>query len=43
MKVIAFILDPAVIAAILRHLRRSGHDPRALPEHGTACAGRAPP
>ena len=43
LKVLAFVLDPDVIAAILRHLRKSGRDPRALPEHGVACAGRAPP
>jgi hypothetical protein len=32
MQVIAFILDPEVIHALLRHLRRTGRDPRALPE-----------
>jgi len=30
---VAFILDPDVITAILRHLRRQGRDPRALLEH----------
>ena len=43
MKILAFILDPEVIAAILRHLRRTGREPRALPEHGLATAGRHPP
>ena len=31
MRIIAFILDPVVIDAILRHLRRSHHDARAGP------------
>ena len=43
MQVIAFILDPEVIGAILRHLRRTGTDPRALPEHDGLFASRAPP
>jgi hypothetical protein len=43
MQVIAFILDPAVIHALLRHLRRTGRDPRALPEHDARFASRAPP
>ena len=43
MKVLAFILDPDVITAILRHLRRSGRDPRALPEHGLSTAAKHPP
>ena len=43
MQVLAFILDPVVIAAILRHLRRTGRDSRALPEHGLSTAGRHPP
>jgi hypothetical protein len=38
LQVIAFILDPAVI-----HLRRTGRDPRALPEHDARFASRAPP
>jgi hypothetical protein len=33
----------AVIHAILRHLRRTGRDPRALPEHDARFASRAPP
>ena len=43
MRIIAFILDADVITAILRHLQRKGRDPRALPEHAAAPAGRAPP
>ena len=43
MRIVAFILDADVIGAILRHLRRQGRDPRALPEHAAAGAGRAPP
>jgi hypothetical protein len=43
MRIIAFILNPNVIAAILRHLRALGRDPRALPEHAAAVAGRGPP
>ena len=37
--IVAFILDPEAIGAILRHLRRAGRDPRALLEH----APRVPP
>jgi hypothetical protein len=33
MRIVSFIVDPDVIAAILRHLRGKGRDPRALPEH----------
>jgi hypothetical protein len=34
MRTVSFILDDHVIAAILRHLRDRGRDPRALhPEH----------
>ncbi len=43
MKILAFILDPQVIHAILRHLRRTGRDPRTLPEHAELFAPRAPP
>ena len=43
MRIISFILDPDVITGILRHLRRKGRDPRALPEHAAARAGRDPP
>ncbi len=31
MRIIAFILDPVVIDAILRHLRRAHYDARAGP------------
>jgi hypothetical protein len=41
MRIVSFILDEDVITAILRHVRRKGRDPRALPEH--AAAGRSPP
>jgi hypothetical protein len=40
MRIVAVILDPEVIGAILRHLRRKGRDPRAFPEHTTS---RHPP
>jgi hypothetical protein len=40
---VAFILDPDVITAILRHLRRQGRDPRVLPEHDSLFTSRAPP
>jgi hypothetical protein len=44
MRIVAFILAPDAIAAILRHLRRSGRDPRrALPEHAATRAPPAPP
>ena len=43
MRIIAFILDADVIAAILRHLRCKGRDPRALPEDSSPAAGRSPP
>jgi hypothetical protein len=41
MRIVSFILNTNVIAAILRHLRRKGRDPRALPEH--AIPSRDPP
>jgi hypothetical protein len=43
MRMIAFILDDEVINPILRHLRGKGRDPRELPEHAAATAGRGPP
>jgi hypothetical protein len=43
MCIIAFILDGAVIAAILRRRRTEARDSRALPEYSPAPAGRAPP
>ena len=43
MRIISFILDPDVIAAILRHLQRKGRDPRAVPEQAALRVGRAPP
>jgi len=43
MQVIAFILDHDVIHAILKHLRQSRADPRALPEHDAFLLARGPP
>ena len=43
MRIVSFILEPDVIAAILRHLQRKGRDPRALPEHAALRVERAPP
>jgi hypothetical protein len=43
MRIVSFILEPDVIAAILRHLQRTGRDPRALPEHFAPRHGRGPP
>jgi hypothetical protein len=43
MRILAFILDPEVIAAILRHLRRHGRDPDAMYQDELIAAGRAPP
>ena len=43
MKILAFILDPEPIAAILRHLRRKGRDPYALPHTAAQARGRGPP
>ena len=43
MRIISFILDPEVIAAILRHPQRKGRDPRALPEHAALRVERGPP
>ena len=43
LQVFAFILDPDVIRTLLRHLRRSGRDPSALPELDALFASRAPP
>ena len=43
MRVVAFILAPDAIGAILRHLRRAGRDPQALAEPPCARASRAPP
>ena len=44
MKILAFVLDHDVVHAILKHLRRLGLDPSALPEHDQGGqASRAPP
>jgi len=44
MKILAFVLDHDVVHAILKHMRRVGLDPSALPEHDSgAVAARAPP
>jgi hypothetical protein len=43
MRIISFILDPDVIAAILRHLQRKGRDPRGLHEPAAFGLERAPP
>jgi len=43
MRIVAFVLDHQVVHAILKHLRKSRPDPRALPEHDHLPVGRAPP
>ena len=43
MRILAFILDPQVTAAILRHLRRHGRDPYAMHDELLVANGRAPP
>jgi hypothetical protein len=43
MRILAFILDPEVTAAILRHLRRHGRDPYAMHDEPPIADGRAPP
>jgi len=44
MKILAFVLDHDVVHAILKHMRRAGRDPSALPEHDQGgVASRAPP
>ena len=43
MRILAFILDPQVTAAILRHLRRHGRDPYAMHNELLVANDRAPP
>ena len=44
MRILAFVLDHDVVHAILKHMRRAGLDPNALPEHDQGgAASRAPP
>jgi hypothetical protein len=44
MKFLAFVLDYEVAHAMLKHLRRAGFDPSALPEHiDERETSRAPP
>ena len=43
MRIVSFILNAGAIAAILRHLRGLGRDPRALPEPLAAAGGPSPP
>ena len=43
MRIIAFILDPEVTAAILRHLRRHGRDTYAMHDELLVAEQRGPP
>lgn len=43
MKIVAFVLDHEAVHAILKHLRKSRPDPRALPQHDDLRVARAPP
>ena len=43
MGIVAFVLDPEVTTAILRHLRRHGRDPYAMLDELLVAEGRAPP
>jgi len=43
MRIVAFVLDHQVVHTILKHLRKSRSDPRALPEHDDLYIARAPP
>ncbi len=43
MSILAFVLEHDVVDRILRHLRKTRHDPRRLPEHEAMDHARAPP
>jgi hypothetical protein len=43
MRIVALVIDPEVIGAILRHLCRAGRDPQGTSERSSVAGRRAPP